>query len=177
MLTNRTLARINNRPRKVGRLPLLAVGGGTLALAALLYVFGILPPLRHPRRRRRGRSAHPPALHDAEGEDDHLPLLQGQPRRRGRLPLLRGARSPGGLWLLRRGSGASPIRQSFRKRARWLLLPRRGSRRRSGFSPRRASRLTFPSGVWIPALGASSTSPRASFSTGTIATSPSRTNH
>ena len=43
MLTNRTLARINNRPREVSRLPLLAVGGGTLVLAALLYVFGILP--------------------------------------------------------------------------------------------------------------------------------------
>ncbi len=44
MLTNRTLARINNRLRKVSRLPLLAVGGGTLILAALLYAFGILPP-------------------------------------------------------------------------------------------------------------------------------------
>jgi DnaJ domain len=43
MLTNRTLARINNRPRKVGRLPLLAVGGGTLTLTALLYVLEILP--------------------------------------------------------------------------------------------------------------------------------------
>jgi hypothetical protein len=43
MLTNRTLARINNRPRKVGRLPLVALGGGTLILAALLYVLGILP--------------------------------------------------------------------------------------------------------------------------------------
>ena len=43
MLTNRTLARINNRPRKVSRLPLLAVGGGTLVLAALLYVFEVLP--------------------------------------------------------------------------------------------------------------------------------------
>ena len=43
MLTNRTLARINNRPRKVGRLPLLAVGGGTLILTALLYVFEVLP--------------------------------------------------------------------------------------------------------------------------------------
>ena len=31
MLTNRTLARINNRPREVDRLPLLAVGGGMLA--------------------------------------------------------------------------------------------------------------------------------------------------
>src|SRR5215211_6616743 len=43
MLTNRTLARINNRPRKVNRLPLLAVGGGTLVLAALLYASEILP--------------------------------------------------------------------------------------------------------------------------------------
>jgi DnaJ-like protein len=43
MLTNRTLARVNNRPREVARLPLLAVGGGTLILAALLYVFEILP--------------------------------------------------------------------------------------------------------------------------------------
>src|SRR5215211_4550354 len=43
MLTNRTLARINNRPRKVGQLPLLAVGGGTLVLAALLYASEILP--------------------------------------------------------------------------------------------------------------------------------------
>src|SRR5215218_4910522 len=45
MLTNRTLARINNRPREVGRLPLLAVGGGILVLVALLYAFAILPPL------------------------------------------------------------------------------------------------------------------------------------
>jgi len=43
MLTNRTIARINNRPRKVSRLPLLAAGGGTLILTALLYVFEILP--------------------------------------------------------------------------------------------------------------------------------------
>jgi hypothetical protein len=43
MLTSRTLARINNRPRKVGRLPLLAVGGGTLVLLALSYVFEVLP--------------------------------------------------------------------------------------------------------------------------------------
>src|SRR5688572_28093885 len=43
MLTNRTLARINNRPRNVGRLPLLAVGGGMLVLAALLYVLEVLP--------------------------------------------------------------------------------------------------------------------------------------
>jgi hypothetical protein len=46
MLTNRTLALINNRPRKVGRLPLLALGGGTVVLTvltALLYVFEVLP--------------------------------------------------------------------------------------------------------------------------------------
>jgi hypothetical protein len=43
MLTNRTLTRINNRPREVPRLPLLAAGGGVLVLGALLYVFGILP--------------------------------------------------------------------------------------------------------------------------------------
>ena len=36
MLTNRTLARINNRPRKISRLPLLALVGGTLILVALL---------------------------------------------------------------------------------------------------------------------------------------------
>jgi hypothetical protein len=45
MLTNRTLARINNRPREVGRLRLLAAGGGTLVLVAPLYVSEILPPL------------------------------------------------------------------------------------------------------------------------------------
>jgi DnaJ-domain-containing protein 1 len=47
VLTNKTLARINTRPRQVSRLPLLAVGGGTLVLtvlAALAYVFGMLPP-------------------------------------------------------------------------------------------------------------------------------------
>jgi DnaJ-domain-containing protein 1 len=45
MLTNRTLARINNRPRKVNRLPLLAAGGGTLVVAAALYALAILPLL------------------------------------------------------------------------------------------------------------------------------------
>src|SRR5215204_2361137 len=45
MLTNRTLQHINNRPRKVSRLPLLAGSGGTLVLAALLYVLKILPPI------------------------------------------------------------------------------------------------------------------------------------
>ena len=43
MLSNRTLARINKRPREVGRLPILVVGGGTLILAALLYLFEVLP--------------------------------------------------------------------------------------------------------------------------------------
>jgi len=43
MLTNRTLTRVNNRPRQVSRLPLLAVGGATQVLAALLYVFEVLP--------------------------------------------------------------------------------------------------------------------------------------
>ena len=46
MLTNRTLARINSRPRKVNRLPLLTVAGGTLVLsvlAALVYIFEFLP--------------------------------------------------------------------------------------------------------------------------------------
>jgi len=43
MLTNWTLARINNRPREVGRVPLLVLGGGTLVIAALLYVFEIVP--------------------------------------------------------------------------------------------------------------------------------------
>ena len=42
MLTNRTLAAINKRPRTVSRLPLLAVGGGTLIFAALLYVYEVL---------------------------------------------------------------------------------------------------------------------------------------
>ena len=45
MLTNRTLARINNCPREVGRMPLLAVGGGTLVLAALLYMYEVLPSI------------------------------------------------------------------------------------------------------------------------------------
>jgi hypothetical protein len=43
MLTNRTLARINNRPRKISRLSLLTVVGGTLILAALLYASEIVP--------------------------------------------------------------------------------------------------------------------------------------
>ncbi len=43
MLTNRTLSRINNRPRKVALLPLIAAGGGTLILAALAYLLEALP--------------------------------------------------------------------------------------------------------------------------------------
>ena len=43
MLTNRTLSHINNRPRKVARLPLLVVGSGTLILAAPLYLLEVLP--------------------------------------------------------------------------------------------------------------------------------------
>ena len=46
MLTNRTLTRINNRPRGIDHLPLLAVGGGALVLAvlaALAYAWGMLP--------------------------------------------------------------------------------------------------------------------------------------
>jgi len=46
MLTNRTLARINERLRRIDRPPLLLVGGGTLALAALAalaYAWGMLP--------------------------------------------------------------------------------------------------------------------------------------
>ena len=43
MLTGRTIARINNRPRGVSRLPLLAIGGGTVAVAALLYALLALP--------------------------------------------------------------------------------------------------------------------------------------
>jgi hypothetical protein len=46
VLTNRTLARINNRPREVGRRPLVVVGAGTLAvtaLAALAFALGMAP--------------------------------------------------------------------------------------------------------------------------------------
>jgi hypothetical protein len=43
MITNRTLQRINNRPRNQGRISLLAVGGGAFVLAALLYVLELLP--------------------------------------------------------------------------------------------------------------------------------------
>jgi hypothetical protein len=38
MLTRGTLQRLNNRSKKVNRLPFLAIGAGSLALAALLYV-------------------------------------------------------------------------------------------------------------------------------------------
>jgi hypothetical protein len=45
MLTRATLQRIDNRPRTVNRLPLLAAGGGSLVLAALLFVLKVLPTL------------------------------------------------------------------------------------------------------------------------------------
>src|SRR5215212_7818968 len=38
MLTRKTLARINERPRQVSRLPLAAIGAGSVVLAALLFV-------------------------------------------------------------------------------------------------------------------------------------------
>jgi DnaJ-like protein len=38
MLNRRTLKQINERPKQVNRLPFLAIGAGSLALAALLYV-------------------------------------------------------------------------------------------------------------------------------------------
>jgi hypothetical protein len=38
MLTRGTLQRINNRSKRVNRLPFLAIGAGSLALAALMYV-------------------------------------------------------------------------------------------------------------------------------------------
>jgi hypothetical protein len=43
MLTRGALQRINNRPRSVSRLPILAVGGGSVVLAALLYVLEVSP--------------------------------------------------------------------------------------------------------------------------------------
>ena len=45
MLNANKLRRINDRPRRVNRLPLLAVGGGSVALAALLYGPLALPVL------------------------------------------------------------------------------------------------------------------------------------
>ena len=45
MLTGSKIRRINERPRKVNRLPLLVIGGGSVALAALLYAPLKLPLL------------------------------------------------------------------------------------------------------------------------------------
>ena len=45
MLTATKLRRINDRPRRANRLPLLAIGGGSVALAALLYGPLALPML------------------------------------------------------------------------------------------------------------------------------------
>src|ERR671921_431491 len=38
MLTTRALARINNRPRRINRLPLAVIGAGSLALGGVLFV-------------------------------------------------------------------------------------------------------------------------------------------
>ena len=117
MLTNRTLARINNRPRKVSRLPLLAVGGGTLVLAALLYVFEVLPSfailavlgggallvlLLYGHRRRRRPSASPTRASWTKRPPPASPRC-GKPWR-----------------VLHHlgGSGVSPVRRSSRKQAR-----------------------------------------------------------
>jgi hypothetical protein len=43
MLTQRTITQINNRPSKVNRWPLLAVGGGAAVLSTLLYLLEIFP--------------------------------------------------------------------------------------------------------------------------------------
>ena len=43
MLTRRTLARINARPRKINRLPLAAIGAGSLVLGAILFVLASSP--------------------------------------------------------------------------------------------------------------------------------------
>ena len=45
MLTNRTLARINNAPGRLAACRSWPWAVGSLVLAALLYVFGVLPPL------------------------------------------------------------------------------------------------------------------------------------
>ena len=109
MLTNRTLARINNRPREVAACRSWPWAAGRWSWRRCCCVrVRDLALLRRPRRPRRRRAARPPALRDAEGQDDHLPLLQGQPGRRDRLPLLRGARSPGGPGLF--GGDLEPAR-------------------------------------------------------------------
>src|SRR5919199_244139 len=40
MLTRRTLARLNNRRRKVDRVPLAAIGAGSLTFGRILFVLG-----------------------------------------------------------------------------------------------------------------------------------------
>ena len=45
MLTRKTLGRLNNRPRKINRLPLAAIGAGSLALGAILFVLASSPLL------------------------------------------------------------------------------------------------------------------------------------
>src|SRR5918998_5421024 len=45
MLTTRALARINNRPRRINRLPLAVIGAGSLALGGVLFVVASSLPL------------------------------------------------------------------------------------------------------------------------------------
>jgi hypothetical protein len=45
MLTRSTLARINNRPRKINRLPLAVIGAGSLALSGVLFMLASSPLL------------------------------------------------------------------------------------------------------------------------------------
>ena len=145
MLTNRTLAQINNRPRKVNRLPLLVAGGGTLVVAALLYAFAILPPL---------------AILGVLGGGVLLTLLLNATRKsktsirlsyEGNLEAGVASRFSEAQETLEslassEGIGACPFRRNRRKRARWPPCLG-GSRRGSGCSPRLASRPTCRSGA------------------------------
>ena len=144
MLTNRTLARINNRPREVSRLPLLAAGGGMLVLAALLYVFGILPSIAILAVLGGGallilllyvtqKTKMTISLSYKGNLDDETASRFSEVQE-----ALEGLASSEGIWSL-------PVSSNGRKRARWLLLPS-ASRRGSGCSLRRASRPTCRSG-------------------------------
>jgi len=100
MLTNKTLARINNRPRKVGRLPLLAVGGGIVVLTALLYVFEVLPSFAI-LAVIGGGAFLVLLLYRTQKAKTTISLLQGQARRRSRLALLFRTGGSGGSRLIR----------------------------------------------------------------------------
>ena len=101
MLTNRTLARINNRPREVGRLPLLAVGGGTLVLAALLYVFEVLPSFAILAVLGGGTLLVLLLYSDTEGEDDYLASPTRATSTKRLRPLLFGEGGSGGSCFIR----------------------------------------------------------------------------